>query len=395
MNRELGRVDFQINEELKLIVDTAKQACEPFDDAYWRGVDSQKRYPSEFVEQMSKYGFLSMSIPASYGGGGTGVTESSVVIEEIAKTGCDGGALRAQIYLTAAFNKIANQGQKEKYLPLIARGELRFQTFAVTEARAGTETTNIATFAEKNGDDYTINGQKMWISRVMESDLMLLLARTKKLGEVKKRTLGMTLFLVDLKKALKEGTVKAKPIDMMINHSANELLIENLSVPEENVVGEVDRGFYHVLSVMNSERIINSSDTMGSTRYLLSKAIDYAKMRVVFGRQIGQNQGIQFPLASAYAKLEAASALRFKAAWLYDNDLECGKEANILKYLTSEIGVEASNAAMTTMGGMGMAVEGGIERKFREMRLHIIAPVSNNLALSYIATKVLDLPRSY
>jgi acyl-CoA dehydrogenase len=388
-------LDFQISEELKLIVETVRQACAQFDDAYWRHVDSKKIYPKEFVDQMVKYGFLSMSIPSNYGGGGTGVTESSMVIEEIARSGCDGGAIRAQIYLTAAFNRIANQDQKDEYLPKIARGDLRFQTFAVTEARAGTETTNISTFAEKDGDNYVINGQKMWISRVMESDLMLLLARNKKVGEVSKKTLGMTLFLVDLKKALRDGTVKAKPIEMMINHSANEILIENLVVPKECVVGEVGRGFYHVLSVMNSERIINSSDTMGSAHFLLSKAVEYAKMRVVFGRPIGQNQGVQFPIASAYAKLEAASALRFKAAWLYDNSMECGKEANILKYLSSEIGVEASNVAMTTMGGMGMAVEGGIERKFREMRLHIIAPVSNNLALSYIASKVLDLPRSY
>lgn len=388
-------MDFNLTDEQKILVDTTREACARYDDRYWRNVEREKRYPSEFVDFISKEGFLAITIPEEYGGGNGRIMEAALVAEEIAKSGGDGGALRAQIYLSTAFNKVASREQKEKYLPDIASGKLRFQTFAVTEQEAGTNTLAIKTFAKKEGDSYIINGMKMWISRVFESDLMLLLARTSKKEDVPKKTLGLTLFLVNVRKALKNGSVKANPIDMMINHSANEVIIEDLEVPAENVVGIVDRGFYHVLSFMNSERIINSSDTIGSTRYLLNKATEYAKNRVVFDRPIGQNQGIQFPLAAAYAKLEAATILRNKAAWMYDKDMECGKEANILKYLSSEIGVEAANVAMSTMGGMGMATEGGIERKFREMRLHIIAPVSNNLALAYIGNKVMGMPKSY
>ena len=388
-------MDFNLTDEQKILVDTTREACARYDDRYWRNVEREKRYPSEFVDFISKEGFLAITIPEEYGGGNGRIMEAALVAEEIAKSGGDGGALRAQIYLSTAFNKVASREQKEKYLPDIASGKLRFQTFAVTEQEAGTNTLAIKTFAKKEGDSYIINGMKMWISRVFESDLMLLLARTSKKEDAPKKTLGLTLFLVNVRKALKNGSVKANPIDMMINHSANEVMIEDLEVPAENVVGIVDRGFYHVLSFMNSERIINSSDTIGSTRYLLNKATEYAKNRVVFDRPIGQNQGIQFPLAAAYAKLEAATILRNKAAWMYDKDMECGKEANILKYLSSEIGVEAANVAMSTMGGMGMATEGGIERKFREMRLHIIAPVSNNLALAYIGNKVMGMPKSY
>ena len=388
-------MDFNLTDEQKILVDTTREACARYDDRYWRNVEREKRYPSEFVDFISKEGFLAITIPEEYGGGNGRIMEAALVAEEIAKSGGDGGALRAQIYLSTAFNKVASREQKEKYLPDIASGKLRFQTFAVTEQEAGTNTLAIKTFAKKEGDSYIINGMKMWISRVFESDLMLLLARTSKKEDAPKKTLGLTLFLVNVRKALKNGSVKANPIDMMINHSANEVIIEDLEVPAENVVGIVDRGFYHVLSFMNSERIINSSDTIGSTRYLLNKATEYAKNRVVFDRPIGQNQGIQFPLAAAYAKLEAATILRNKAAWMYDKDMECGKEANILKYLSSEIGVEAANVAMSTMGGMGMATEGGIERKFREMRLHIIAPVSNNLALAYIGNKVMGMPKSY
>jgi acyl-CoA dehydrogenase len=388
-------MDFALTDEQKMLIDTVRAACAKFDDKYWTDVDRKRRYPEEFVEAMSQAGFLSVTIPAEYGGAGAGITEASLIIEEISKSGADGGAVRAQIYLTTAFNKVANRTQKEEYLPKIAQGKLRFQTFAVTEAEAGTDTTHIKTFAQKIGDKYVINGKKMWISRVLQSDLMLLLARTKAINEVPKSTLGMTLFLVDIKKGIREGSIKVNPIEMMINHTANEVIFDHLEVPEENVVGEVDKGFYHILSFMNAERIINSSDAIGSTYFLINRATEYAKSRVVFGKPIGQNQGVQFPLASVLAKVEAVSMLRFKAAWLYDNNMECGKEANMLKYLSSEVGVEAANIAMTTFGGLGMAVEGGIERKFREMRLHIIAPVTNNLALSYIATKVLNLPKSY
>jgi len=388
-------MDFNLTDEQKILIDATREACARFDDRYWRMVDKEKRYPSEFVDFMNKGGFLAVTIPEEYGGGNGKIVEAALVAEEIAKSGGEGGALRAQIYLSTAFNKVASKEQKEKYLPEIAAGKLRFQTFGVTEAEAGTNTLNIKTFAKREGDGYIINGSKMWISRVFESDLMLLLARTSKKEDVPRKTLGLTLFLVDLRKALKNGSIKAKPIDMMINHSANEVLIEDLQVPAEDVVGTVDSGFNHVLSFMNSERVINSSDTIGSTYYLLDKATEYAKNRVVFERPIGQNQAIQFPLAAAYAKLEAVSHLRFKAAWLYDNNMDCGKEANIVKYLSSEVGVEAANAAMSTMGGMGMATEGGIERKFREMRLHVIAPVSNNLALAYIGTKVMGMPRTY
>ncbi len=388
-------MDFKLTDEQIILADTVRASASKFDDRYWIKTERERRYPEEFVEAMTRAGFLSITIPSEYGGAGGGITEASIVIEEIAKAGGDGGALRAQIYLSTAFAKVASERQKEKYLPEIARGNIRFQTFAVTESEAGTNTTHMSTFAEDHGDHYIINGRKMWISRVLQSDMMLLLARTKKLSEVPKSTMGMTLFLVDIKKGIKEGSIKVNPIEMMINHSANEMILENLSVPKENVVGTVDRGFYHVLSFMNSERIINSSDTIGSTYFLLNRATDYAKTRIVFGRPIGQNQGVQFPIASAYSKLETVNALRYKAAWMYDNNLECGKEANILKFMSSEVGLEAANVAMTTMGGMGMAVDGGIERKFREMRLHIIAPVSNNLALSYIATKVLNLPKSY
>ena len=388
-------MNFNLTDEQTMLINATRDACAKFDDRYWRNVDREKRYPSEFVDFIGNAGFLSITIPEEYGGGNGKIMEAALVAEEISRSGADGGALRAQIYLSTAFNKVASKEQKEKYLPDIASGKLRFQTFGVTESEAGTNTLDIKTFARKDGESYIINGTKMWISRIFESDLMLLLARTKKKEEVQKKTMGLTLFLVDLRKALKNGSIKAKPIDMMINHSANEVIIDELEVSAENVIGTVDRGFYHVLSFMNSERIINSSDTIGSSYYLLNKATEYAKNRIVFGRPIGQNQAIQFPLAAAYAKLEAATTLRYKAAWMYDNDKECGKEANILKYLSSEIGLEAANVAMSTMGGMGMATEGGIERKFREMRLHIIAPVSNNLALAYIGTKVMGMPKSY
>lgn len=388
-------MDFTLTDEQKILTETVRNACSKFDDRYWIRTEREKRYPEEFVDAMTKAGFLSVTIPSEYGGAGGGITDASIIIEEMTRSGADGGALRAQIYLSTAFTKVASKEQKEKYLPDIARGKLRFQTFGVTESEAGTNTTHIRTFAREEGDHFVINGRKMWISRVLQSDLMLLLVRTKLLSEVPKSTFGMTLFLVDIKKGIREGSIRVNPIDMMINHSANELIIDNLIVPKENVVGTLDRGFYHVLSFMNSERIINSSDTIGSTYFLLDRATEYARNRVVFDRPIGQNQGIQFPLASAYSKVEAVSALRYKAAWMYDSNMDCGKEANILKYLSSEVGVESANVAMTTMGGMGMAVDGGIERKFREMRLHIIAPVSNNLALSYIATKVLNMPKSY
>ena len=345
------------------------------------------------MRELTAGGWLAALIPTEYGGSGLGLTEASIILEEINKSGANGAACHAQMYTMGAILRHGTIDQKEKYLPKIAKGTLRLQAFAVTEPTAGTDTTRISTTAEKKGDRYVINGQKIFISRVQHSDLMLILVRTKSYEEVQKKTDGMTLFLVDLREA--GDAVHAEPIETMINHETNTVYIQNLDVAAENIIGQENRGFYHILDGINAERILIASEAIGDARWFIDQAVNYSNTRVVFGRPIGQNQGIQFPIAKAYAEVEAADLVRFQAAGLFDTGKPCGREANLAKYLATEASWNSANVTMTTFGGYGMATDFDIERKFRDSRLLLVAPVPNNLILSYLAEHVLRLPRSY
>lgn len=386
-------VDFELTETQQMIREAVRDLCRRFDDEYWSAKDAAGEYPQEFVDAMTQAGWLAALIPEEYGGGGLGVLEGSIILEEVGRSGGAITVCNAQMYTMGAILRHGTPEQKRRYLPEIAAGRLRLQSMAVTEPEAGSDTTRISTFAQKRGDRWVINGQKIFTSRVLQSDLLLLLARTTKREEAPKPTLGMTLFLVDLRTA--GSHLEVRPIRTMMNHATNQLFFHELEVPEENVIGEVGQGFYCILSGLNAERILNSAGAIGDGWYFLDKATTYARQRVVFGRPIGQNQGIQFPLAEAAILLEAASTLRYRAAALFDHGKPCGAEANMLKWLSAEASWQAANAAMTTFGGYGFAVDFHIERKFREARLPIVAPVSNNLVLSYVAQHVLGLPRSY
>jgi acyl-CoA dehydrogenase len=368
--------------------------CAQFPQAYFREVDARRGYPEAFVEALTRAGWLAALIPQEYGGSGLGVTEASVIMEEINRAGGNAGACHGQMYNMGTLLRHGSAQQKEKYLPKIARGELRLQSMGVTEPTAGTDTTTIKTFAERRGDRYVVNGQKVWISRVQHSDLMILLARTTPLSEVRKKSEGMSIFIVDLRDAVGHG-LTVRPIANMVNHETNELFFENLEIPVENLIGEEGRGFKYILDGLNAERAIIAAECIGDGYWFIDKISQYAKERVVFGRPIGQNQGVQFPIAEAYIEVEAANLMRFRACELFDAGKPCGAQANMAKHLAAKASWQAGEACLQFHGGFGFAAEYDVERKFRETRLYQVAPISTNLILAYVAEHVLGLPRSF
>jgi acyl-CoA dehydrogenase len=386
-------MDFNLTEEQQQIRDEVRKVCREFPDTYWREVDKQRGYPDAFVKKLTELGWLAALIPEEYGGSGLGITEGSIILEEINRSGGSATACHAQMYTMGTLLRHGSAEQKKKYLPKVASGELRLQAFGVTEPNAGSETTRIETTATKRGDKYVINGQKIFISRVLESDLMLLLARTTPYDELKDKTRGLSVFLVDMRGA--KGKLEVKPLDLMINHHTNALFFDGLEVPAENLIGEEGMGFRYIIDGWNAERILVAAEAIGDGRWFVERAANYAKERVVFDRPIGANQGIQFPIAQAYARIEAADLVRFQAATKFDRKERCGAEANMAKLLASEAAWEAANACLNTHGGYGFAAEYDVERKFRETRLLTIAPISNNLVLAFLAQHVLGMPKSY
>ena len=381
-------------EDFSDIRDAVRSLCQGYPGEYWREKDRKREYPTEFVQALTDSGFLAVLIPEIYGGSELGIQEAAAILEEIHKSGCNGAACHAQMYIMGTLLRHGSEEQKKKYLPGIASGELRLQAFGVTEPGSGTDTTSIRTFAKREGDEYVVNGQKVWTSRAEHSDLMLLLARTTPKDEVTKRTDGLSVFLVDLRKSLNHG-VTIRPISTMINHATTEVFIDDLRIPAEQRIGEEGKGFRYILDGMNAERILIGAECIGDSRWFIQKASEYAKDRTVFQRPIGQNQGIQFPIAKAYAQSEVADLMVRKAATLFDSGIPCGKEANMAKLLAADASWEAADVCLQTHGGFGFAEEYDIERKFRETRLYRIAPVSTNLILSYLAEHVLGLPRSF
>jgi acyl-CoA dehydrogenase len=368
--------------------------CAQFDGRYWQKISEDDGYPTEFVKALTDAGWLAALIPAEFGGGGLGITEASVILEEVNRSGANSGACHAQLYIMGTLLRHGSAEQKQRYLPKIASGELRLQSFAVTEPTTGSDTTNMRTFAERRGDRYIVNGQKVWISRVRHSDLMLLLARTTPLAGVRKKTDGLSVFLVDLRGAEQRG-MSLRAIRNMVNHETNELFFEDFEIPAENLVGEEGRGFRYILDGMNAERILIAAECIGDGYWFTEKSRRYASERVVFDRPIGQNQGVQFPIARAYANVRAADLMRYEAARLYDVEKPCGEEANLAKLLAADASWEAANVCLQTFGGFGFAAEYDVERKLRETRLYQVAPVSTNMILSYIGEHVLGMPRSF
>ena len=386
-------MDFALTAEQIRYREGVRAACGRFPEAYWQKLDAERRYPEEFVQALTRGGWLSVLIPAEYGGAGLGLVEACLVLEEINAGGGSAAACHAQMYTMAALLRHGSEALKRRYLPEIAAGRLRLQSMAVTEPDAGSDLLRITTFARPEGDGYLVNGQKVFTSRVQHSDLLLLLARTRRVEEVARRTDGLSLFLVDLRDA--GASIAVRPIDTMVNHETNSLFITDLRLPAEALVGAEGAGFRQVLDGLNAERILIASESVGDARWFIERSVAYARDRVVFGRPIGANQGVQFPIARASMHAEAASLMRWKAATLFDAGRACGAEANTAKLLASEAAWEAAEVAMTTHGGAGMAVETGIERKFREARLYLVAPVTNSLVTAYVAEHVLGLPRSY
>jgi len=374
--------------------DAVRALCNQYDSAYWQKVDEARGYPEAFVDALTKAGWLAALIPEEYGGSGLSLAAASVIMEEINRCGGNAGSCHGQMYNMGTLLRHGSDAQKRRYLPPIASGELRLQSMAVTEPTAGTETSKITTTAVKRGDRYVVNGQKVWTSRVQHSDLMILLARTTPAAEVAKKSDGMSIFLVDLREAMGRG-LTARPIRNMVNHETNELFIDSLEIPVENLIGEEGRGFKYILDGLNAERTLIAAECIGDGYWFIEKASAYAKQRVVFDRPIGQNQGIQFPLARAYVNVEAANLMRFKAASLFDAHQPCGAESNMAKLLAADASWEAANVCLQTHGGFGFAAEYDVERKFRETRLYQVAPISTNLILSYIGEHVLGLPRSF
>jgi acyl-CoA dehydrogenase len=368
--------------------------CARFSDEYWRDLDASNAYPEEFVQAMSDASFLSVLIPEKYGGLGLGVIEAGIILEEIHRSGGNAAACHAQMYIMGTLLRHGSEEQKQRYLPDVASGKLRLQAFGVTEPNSGTDTTSLQTRAVREGDEYVITGQKVFISRVKHSDLMLLLARTKPIDEVERKSDGLSVFLIDLRKA-PENQFTAQPIDTMMTHHSTTVFFDNLRIPADSLIGEEHRGFRYILDSMNAERILIASECIGDGDWFIERATTYANQRVVFNRPIGQNQGIAFPIARAYANIRAADLMRQRAAERFDNGESCGAEANMAKMLAADASWEAANVAMQTHGGYGFAREYDIERKFRETRLYQVAPISTNLILSYIAQHVLGLPRSF
>jgi alkylation response protein AidB-like acyl-CoA dehydrogenase len=387
-------MDFAIPPELEEIRAAVRELCAGFPGEYWRALEPD-RYPEEFVAALTEHGWLAALVPEEYGGSGLDLTAASVVLEEINASGCNAGACHAQMYTMGTILRHGSEEQRRRLLPRIASGELRLQAFGVTEPAAGSDTPAIRTTAERTDGGYVISGQKLWASRALHSDLMLLLARTTPLDEVEKRTDGLSTFIVDLREAQAAGTLTIRPIRTLMNHATTEVFLDRVEVPADALVGEEGRGFRHVLDGMNAERILIAAECIGDARWFVAKAAAYAGERVVFGRPIGSNQGVQFPIARAHAAAEAADLVRYKAAWLFDRGRPCGAEANTAKLLASEASWQAANACLDTYGGFGFAVEYDVERKFRETRLYTVAPVSNNLVLAYLGRHVLGMPKSY
>ena len=368
--------------------------CAQYPDEYFRRIDAERGYPAEFVDALTKAGWLAALIPPQYGGSGLSLAEASVIMEEINRSGGNSGACHGQMYVMNVLVRHGTEQQRLHYLPKIASGELRLQSMAVTEPSTGTDTTKLKTTAVRKGDRYVINGQKVWISRVQHSDLMLLLARTTPLAEVKKKADGLSVFLVDLRDSIGKG-LTLRPIPNIVNHETNELFFDNLEVPVENLIGEEGKGFRYILDGLNAERVLIAAECIGDAHWFVQRASKYANERRVFDRPIGQNQGVQFPIAEAYIETAAASLMRFRACELYDALKPCGAEANMAKLLAAKASWEAGNACLQTHGGFGFAAEYDVERKFRETRLYQVAPISTNLILSYIAEHELGLPRSF
>jgi acyl-CoA dehydrogenase len=368
--------------------------CETFGSDYWQRVDEARAYPEAFVKALTEAGWLAALIPEEYGGAGLGITEASVILEEINRSGGNSGACHAQMYVMGTLLRHGSEAQKREYLPKVASGQLRLQSFAVTEPTTGSDTTKLKTTAVRNGDRYVVNGQKVWTSRVQHSDLMLLLARTTPLAEVRRKSEGLSVFLVDLRQHVGRS-ITVRPIRNMPNHETNEVFFDNLAIPAESLIGEEGRGFRYIVDGMNAERVLIAAECIGDGYWFVQKAAGYANERVVFDRPIGQNQGVQFPIARAYVDVEAANLMRYRAADLFDRGEPCGAQANMAKLLAADASWEAANVCLQTHGGFGFAAEYDVERKFRETKLYQVAPISTNLILSYVAEHVLGLPRSY
>ena len=383
-----------LSENHQDVRDAVRALCKEYDSAYWQKVDDERAYPVAFVDALTRAGWMAALIPEEYGGSGLSLTVASVIMEEITRSGGNAGCCHGQMYNMNTLLRNGSDEQKKTYMPKIASGELRLQSMGVTEPTAGTDTTSIKTVAVRKGDKYVVNGQKVWTSRLQHSELMILLARTTPLADVKKKSEGMTIFLVDTREAIGKG-LTVKPIRNMVNHETNEVFIDNLEIPVENRIGEEGKGFKYILDGLNAERILIAAECIGDGHWFIEKASTYSKERVVFGRPIGHNQGIQFPIAEAYMEIEAANLMRYKAAALFDEKKHCGAEANMAKHLCAKASWEAANVCIQTYGGFGFAAEYDVERKFRETRLYLVAPISTNLILSYVAEHVLGMPRSF
>lgn len=387
-------MEYLIEEDYPELRDAMRRICERFDGAYWRDLEAREGYPTEFVNALTEGGYLAVLIPEEYGGSGLPLRAAAVILEEIHAAGCNAGACHAQMYTMAALLRHGSAEQRTQYLPRIASGELRLQAFGVTEPTSGSDTTRLRTMAVRDGDDYVVNGQKVWTSRALHSDLMLLLARTTPVDQVAKKTDGLSVFLVDMRAALGNG-LEIRPLRTMINHNTTEVFFRDMRVPAANLIGQEGKGFKHILDGMNAERILISAECLGDGRWFTQKATAYSREREVFGRPIGRNQGVQFPIARAFTQLSAADLMARKAAVLFDSGKPCGPEANMAKLLSSEASWAAAEACLQFHGGFGYAREYDVERKWRETRLFQIAPVSTNLILAYVGEHVLGMPRSY
>ncbi len=388
----MAEMTFTLTDEQRALKAAVYELSKQFPPEYWRELDAKREYPEAFVNALTKAGYLAALIPQEYGGAGLGLLEASLILEEINHSGGNGAACHAQMYIMGTLLRHGSEAQKRRYLPKIAAGDLRLQAFGVTEPNSGSDTTKLQTTAVRKGDRYVVNGQKIFISRVLQSDLMLLLARTTPVEQVKKKTDGLSVFLVDIRGI--KG-LEVRPLRMMMNHSTNALFFDNMEIPADSLVGQEGNGFSYILDGMNAERILVAADSIGDGRWFIEKAVAYSSQRVVFGRPIGANQGVQFPIAKAHMAVEAADLMRLKAARLFDAGRPCGAEANMAKYLAAEAAWEAGNACIDCHGGYGYAEEYDVERKFRETRLYKTAPINNNLVLAFIGEHVLGLPRSY
>ncbi len=388
----MSDMTFTLSDEQRALKAAVYELCKQYPPEYWRELDAKREYPDAFVSELTKAGYLAALIPQEYGGAGLGMMEAAIILEEINHSGGNAAACHAQMYIMGTVLRHGSEAQKRQYLPKIATGELRLQAFGVTEPNSGSDTTKLQTTAVRAGDRYVVNGQKIFISRVLQSDLMLLLARTTPVDQLKRKTDGLSVFLIDIRGLT---GLEVRPLRMMMNHSTNALFFDNVEIPADSLIGQEGRGFAYILDGMNAERILVASDSLGDGRWFIEKAVAYAGQRVIFGKPIGANQGVQFPIAKAHMSVEAADLMRTKAAKLFDAGQPCGPEANMAKYLAAEAAWEAANACIDAHGGYGYAEEYDVERKFREARLYKTAPINNNLVMAYVGEHILGMPRSY